>query len=348
MEKVTQAVIAQKAGVSQSAVSFVLNRKNNIQIPEATQRKIFQAVEELKYTPRFVLAETGSRTQNIGYLIPDTSHSSFIVHTYYHRFFDGIGQAIKERDYNLILVPLKKGKDLTAVLEKRKFDGLIIEKPVEPKLLTLASKILPLVLLNLTVDGVGVDSVMPDNFAGIKKVVTYLYKYGHRRIAFLGMKPLDSIHASERVSGYIEALKDFGLPKKEEYLKLPERRKGGEKELLEFATAALKDWLNLPQPPTAVVTMNDIYAISLLHAALQLGISIPGQLSVTGYDNTDLCFHSHPPLTSVNQPMEEMAKTTCDLLFSRIENPARLTNKSVLDVELVERDSTGSVPGKDQ
>ena len=97
-----------------------------------------------------------------------------------------------------------------------------------------------------------------------------------------------------------------------------------------------------------MVTIGDVYAFSLLKKAGELGISIPGDMSVIGFDDREACRYSNPPLTSINQPMEEMGRTACRFLFERLEAPKRPAKKTTLDVELVVRTSTGPFRSEEQ
>lgn len=306
-------------------------------IPPKTREAVRKACQKLGYTPRFVPAPVTGKTGNIAYIIP-RNVLSFASNSYYHRFFEGVNRAMKEKDYDFFLVTLKEDEMLPAILRKKKVDGLIVEEHVNKKWVKEVSSVLPIVLLNFTLDGVNVDSVMPNNCSGIKKAVFYLYQLGHRKIAFFGMKPL-SFHTSERLNGYLEALKISGLSKRKDYIKMPERKRGGMEEVEEFAMEALKSWRDLALPPTAVVTMGDVYALPLLQVARELRVPVPEKLSVIGYDNTRACLYSHPFLTSIDQPMEEMGKAACQLLFERVKTPDRPNKKVVFDVDLVKRES---------
>ena len=334
----TQALIAQRSGVSQSAVSRILNSRQDIAIPRKTREKVWRVAKSLGYTPRFVLVENEKKTRHIGYLI-----STPVNNPFYHRLFEGVSEGIQKGNYSLLLAHFKKDELTPEFLERNKISGVIVQKEVESEWAKEISRFLPVVLLNYTIDDVEVDSVMPNNRQGTKKSAGHLYQLGHRRIALFGMKPYH-IHTLERFFGYVEALKEFDLPKKKEYIKLPERDQGGVEEVLKLAEVTLKNWLTLDEPPTAVVTLGDAYGLPLLQAAAKLGISIPRQLSVVGFDNIVSCIYSTPSLTSVNQPMEEMGMAASNILVERISNPGRPVTKMVLDVDLVIRDSTGPVP----
>lgn len=339
--KITQKVIAERVGVSQATVSMVLNGKESSGISPETVKKILKVAKELNYTPKYILAEQNRKTGNIAYLV-HMPVSSFLSSSYYHRFFKGIREETEKNNYDFFLVRLRKDDFFPNVLRRKKVDGIIVEARVSKEWINEVKKMLPVVLLNYTVERTEVDTVMPDNKGGIKKAIERLYELGHRRIGLFGLKPL-YVHTEERLQGYIEGIREYGLPEKEEYIVLPERKEGTEEETEKMAEKALNDWKKLFSPPTAVVTFGDTYAVPLLKMAKKLKIYVPDDLSIVGYDNTEICRYTEPPLTSVNQPMEEMGRKACQLLFERIENPDLPARKLIFDVEIVERGSTGKI-----
>ncbi|MCX7917307.1 MAG: substrate-binding domain-containing protein [bacterium] len=201
---------------------------------------------------------------------------------------------------------------------------------------------IPIVFLNYRSEKVSCDYVMPDNKGGIIKAIGYLYNKGHRKISLFGMKPL-GIHQKERLEGYIEGLKIFGLEIKEEYINLPERKIGGTEEINEYARQTLKNWFSMKERPTAVITFGDIYALSLIGESAKIGIKVPDELSIIGFDNIINCLYSNPTLTSIEQPLEEMGKKAVELLIERIKNPDKKIEKIIFDVEIIERESVKEV-----
>lgn len=345
MHRITQMDIAKKTGFSQTLVSIVLNDQDNITISPATKQLILEGARELGFTPRFTRTDRRNRTGNIGYMLPGNDVSYFIGDSYYHQFFEGISKNIMEKEYNLTSLSVLQKNELLKNVQNKKFDGLIIEAAVDKEWAEKIKEIVPVVFLNHNLEGSKIDSVMPDNRGGVKKAVSCLYKQGHRRIALFGMTPLNShIHHYERLCGYKEAIAEFEISEgQEEYIKLPERKHGGQEEVSRFAYESLKKWLRLKKPPSAVVALNDVYALSLLQAAMKLGVNIPRQLSVIGFDNINACLYSYPTLTSLNQHMEEMGYLSSQILFERIQTPDITARKTIVDVDLIERDSTVNI-----
>ncbi len=338
--KVTQKDISKRTGLSQTTVSFVLNNRNDIKIPESTRLKILKTAEELGYRKFFIPKEDGFKTGNIGYIFPS---SIKIKDPYYHRFYEGAISSLEDKNLNLVLYRVKDFEEILYRPEIiRNVDGLIIEENIPDEIIEKLKEKVPVVLLNTKTDKVSVDYVMPDNEGGIIKAIRYLYEKGHRKISLFGMKPL-GIHQKERLEGYYEGLKIFGLKVKKEYISLPERKIGGIEEVNRYARETLKNWFKLKERPTGIITLGDVYALSLIGEADKLGIKVPDDISIIGFDNIINCLYSNPPLTSIEQPLEEMGKKAVELLIERIKNPDKKVEKIIFEVEIIERESVKEV-----
>jgi len=341
MNKITQKEIAKRVGVSQTTVSAVLNKNENFKISEDIKNKILKIAHETGYWQFFNKRKT--RSGNIAYLIP--SYATLpLLDPYFNRFYKGIADVIYEKRFNLVLYHLNEKEILFRNDIFENVDGFIIEEKINDEIVKKIKEIKPVVFLNYTSE-ISVDSVMPDNKGGIIKAVKYLYEKGHRKIGFYGMRPF-SIHQYERFDGYKEGLKISGIGYNEEYVILPERKMGGFDELDYYSNQAIKKWMNLKNKPTGIITLGDVYALSLIKQADKFGLKIPDDLSIIGFDNTIQCELIHPSLTSINQPMEEMGKRAVELLLERIKNPDKKIEKVRFDLEIVERESVINLTGR--
>ncbi len=332
MKKITQKEIAKRVGVSQTTVSLVLNGNDSIKISDDVKNKILKIVNETGYWKN----KRRSNTGQIAYFVP--SYATLPTSDpYFYRFYAGILDVIREKKINLVLYHLKEEELLFRREIFENVDGIIIEEMIEDEIIERLKEIKPIVFLNYTSD-ISVDSVMPDNKGGIIKAVEYLYEKGHTRIGFYGMKPF-KIHQEERFEGYKNGLKIFGLDYRDEYVFLPERKIGGYEELDNYSKETIKKLINLKERPTAIITLGDVYALSLIKQAGKLGMKLPEDLSIIGFDNTNQCELVHPTLTSVNQPMEDMGKRAVELLIDRINNPFKKVEKIRFEVEIVKRES---------
>jgi LacI family transcriptional regulator len=334
MAKVTQRLIARKAGVSPTTVCLVLSGRANTTIAEETRKHVLTTAADLGYHP----AISPNRTGNIGYLF---GRGIKAKNPYYHRFFTGIHQELENSDFHLLTAYLDPIEHLPTIVRLGKTDGLIVQGRVGADWLKEATKVMPVVVLNYAAEGNLADSVVSDNVGGMEKVFSYLHSLGHRRIAFFGMKPFAGME-QERLDGYLRSLKKHGLPEEPDYIVLPEAVAGSLGEVNECVKKALLFWRGLRTPPSAVMTMGDVYGAPMVKIAQQLGIRVPEDISITGSDNTESAHMVSPSLTTINEPLEEMARCAVRLLLERISGCSRTPCRCVrFDMDLVINQSTG-------
>jgi len=316
----------------------VLRGIHNNNVSKETVEKILLLAGNMGYQQRFIpIKNTENSTKNIGYLIlSSTRIQDFITDPYYARFVSGLTRYSEKNNCHIVIYN-KYSHLIQSVLNKQ-VEGVIVESPLTREEAKILGQRIPAVFLNWKNQEMTLDSVMPDNAGGIKKAVLRLFSMGHRNIAFFGTRPLE-LHAQERMKGYCDGLKECGLDVLPEYMQLPEVKKRSVEETEEFAMQTLKTWMSLRNKPTALITMGDMCALPFIRMAHKAGIRLPEELSIIGFDNRISCRYSTPSLSSIEQPMEEMAKKTMVLLLERINNPDKPIESVVLDVELIERES---------
>ncbi|HEX2948070.1 MAG TPA: LacI family DNA-binding transcriptional regulator [Armatimonadota bacterium] len=339
MGRVTQKEIAIRAGVCQPTVSQVLSGHGKSSIPAGTSERILRVAQELGYRhAKSVVTEHG-QTKNIGFFVPEFMTSEGLV-IYVTQLYRGVCAQLDEHGYHLHQAVIRQHDAIPDLVAQRKVDGVIIENECGDDLIERIREIVPVVLLNYHLPYGSVDSVMPDNAAGIALALQHLYELGHRHIALFGMEPHHH-HHTERIKAYIEVMGQNHLPVPKEYICTREPdRIGDVDELDRYARETLKHWRKLENPPTAAICLADLYASVLLRAAYDLGITIPEQFSVVGFDNVPLCEHTLPRLTTIEQPLELMGQEACSLLLQRIAQEDRPYSKIRLGVNLIEREST--------
>jgi DNA-binding LacI/PurR family transcriptional regulator len=341
--KTTQEEIARKTNVSQCTVSRVLRGKHNSSVRNETVEKILSTAQEMGYQQRFVpLHAVEHSTKNIGYFIPTLNIRDFTGNSYYARFVSGLTHYSAKNSYRITMY--NRYSHLMQAILNNEVDGLVIEARITDSEAEQMKSRIPSVLLNWRTEKMILDSVMPDNVGGIKKVVSYLFSRGHRNIALFGMKPL-YLHSEERIRGFVEGMKNCSLEIPPESIQLVSIETWKEEEMVESAFKPLKFWMALKNRPTAVIALGDGSALPLLKTANRLNLKVPDELSVTGFDNTVSCIYSIPSLTSVEQPMEEMAEKALSLLAERINNPDKSVENIVFDVDLIERKSVRDIKG---
>lgn len=345
-----QQEIARKLGVSQTAVSLVLNNPETTKVSPEKKALIRRCLKEANY---FNAAQL-RRTWNIGLamnVMPFGANSEF-----YHRFVDGIERATEKEDYSLF-VEYFRGDELN-IVKRRKVDGVIGGSQYLEFRHTLPDPAgIPLVVLNAAEPELRHDTVMPDNFGAMHDAVDHLVKLGHRRIAFLAMLAPDvtlihnpiMMNLTERHEGFQRACRYLGTELDEEdYIRLP-RLAGPELgDTVASIAGELRHWRRLTRPPTAVVCSNDGYAATLLRCALDAGLRVPGDLSIMGVDNKGSNIADGSLLTTIDQNFARMGQLAAELLLKRIQHPDAPVVRLNCQSTLVVRSSTGPCPPERQ
>ena len=324
----TMKQVAEKAGVSTSTVSHVLNN-TRIVSPEAKER-VQKAIAELRYIPSAVARSLkNDRTHTIGMMIPNNSNP------YFAEVIQGVEDASFKFGYNIILCnsyddPKKQAAYIRVLLEKR-IDGLILVASGSDDQLTrlLEDEDLPKVLVDREVAGVSADFIQADHEQGAYLATKYLLDLGHRAIACVS-GPKDLLSSRDRVSGYLRALREYGVKFRLDCLVNSDFTSQG-------GYNAFQQLLALPQRPTAIFVSNDLMAIGGLCAASSAGVRIPEQLSVVGYDDIALASFTTPPLTTIAQPKHEIG------VVERMLNPHLALKREKLSTRLIVRGSTAAL-----
>lgn len=326
--------VANAAGVSISTVSHVLNGTRFVS-PD-TRAKVLAAIEELNYRPSSLArAMVRQETRTIGLIVPD------IVNPFYADLGRGVENYGYEAGYSVLLCNSdRKAEKETAYLDmliSKRVDGVIYATSdrAEERLAPLAAHGVPVVTFDR--DYAGISAIMLDNYGGGLAAARHLVELGHRRIACITGPESPSL-SSDRVRGYRAALEAAGLPE-DHSLTL-----SGNYTLASGHDVA-RALMQQPDPPTAIFACNDAMAIGALAALRELGLCVPGQVSIVGYDNITASAYTYPPLTTVATPIRELGEQLCQLLLDSIDCPQQEeVRRLVMHSELIVRQSTGPVP----
>ena len=344
MKHPSQVDVASLAGVSRATVSYVINSHTDGRIPisESTRQRVLDAVEQLGYVPdaRAQSLRSGD-TKTIGLIIPE------IRNPYYWEHAEGIAQEARNSNYHLLLSDTECNReyaeDIFKDLSRKRIDGMILmhsfidQSEEAMKILkTLLRRRLPIVEISDHHLSRRVDFVISDYSDATKQVMSYLLSLNHQRIGMI-YGVASSFRAEDRLQPYQESLKAAGLPVDEELIVKcgPEIEDGYQ--------AALKI-LNLPVRPTALIAINDLLAIGVMRAAKDLGLNIPGDLSVVGFDDIHISNYLIPRLTTVARDAITVGKEAVKLLLARINNPDMPRKILNIPPRLVIRESTGPAP----
>lgn len=332
---VTMDEVADRAGVSASTVSHVLNGTRHVS-PETRQR-VEQVVAELGYR-RNTAARTlaGGSSHTIGLVI------SGLTNPYFGPLLHAIEHRVSEAGYVLVLgdshdEPEMEQRVVDSLLDRR-VDGLIVAPSADFRAITaprIASTGTPLVLIDRS-DDLECDQVVPENLQSVEQLTEHLIEHGHERIAaVVGLPGLES--SVQRLRGYRTALEKHGIPLDDALIVAGESNPVAS----ENAMAAL---LSRPNAPTAVVTLNNAMTIGALRAIKHAGRKIPGDLALAAYDDFEWSDLFEPGLTAIAQDVGRMGSEAVDLLLDRIAGDASAYQRRVIDTTFHRRNSCGCRP----
>jgi LacI family transcriptional regulator len=330
--------VARLAGVSQSSVSLVLNNMIGARISDATRERVIGAAREIGYdlpSARRFAAPTPERNI-IAYLVDEISTSPHPVVN-----LDGARDAGWEAGFLVEAYVTRSNSELEAAtieaLRRNPNVVGVIYSTIFTRMVSPPSGLegTPTVLLNCYTKDRRLHSVAPGEVAGGFVATQYLVNHGHRRIGFINGEPwMDA--SADRLKGYRQALATADIAFD------PQMLRYGDWLPLKGYELAL-ELLRSPDPPTAIFCANDLMAMGVLNAATELGLSVPDDLSVMGYDDQELARYTHPPLSTLTLPNYEMGRRATELLIDlAIQNRTVWPMMIKIDGPLIERASVGA------
>jgi LacI family transcriptional regulator len=328
--------VADAAGVSVATVSRVINQRPDV-APE-TRDAVLRHVRAHNFTTnRSARALSVGRTGYVGFTMP------YVRADYFAAILAGAVEAAFERGMRLVLCATLHQHDrevsLLETLKDGATDGAIILLPEETneELEALQASGYPFVVADPRVSlSEGIPAVSAAHRAGAKAATDHLLALGHRRIAHIS-GPRTWAATEERIEGYHAALAAAGVLPSAELLA------EGDFEIPAGYTAACR-LLDLPERPTAVFASNDNMAVGVLRAARERGLSVPGDLSVVGFDDAEVAQSVTPALTTVRQPLGELGRTAISVLQRLVDGQRVEALRVELGTRLVVRESTAA-PG---
>ncbi len=328
--------VAQRAGVSVSTVSYVLNDSG----PVAAERRarVLEAVRALGYLPNESARNLKRRNvATVGLVVPD------LVNQYFAMIAEGVEQAAAEQDVLVVFcAPEATGERESwnsRLLRSQRLDGLIYLSGAETQMTALVelTQVGPVVLVDEKLPGFDLPSVVSQNRKGAREIARHLTALGHERFAVIG-GPSELWTAEQRLSGYREAIAAAGMdPDAMPVLRGDYRMPSGEQLAAEL--------LNRPdqERPTALVCANDLMAIGALTYCRRAGLKVPEDVSVVGFDDLPFASLLTPALTTVRQPAREMGIQAARLLLEMV-NGHDPVPPAPSPVSLKIRDSTAPPP----
>ena len=337
-EAVTIKDIAKALGLSTSTVSRAL--RDSYEISPETKKLVLEYAEKINYHPNpIALSLKERRSRSIGVIVCE------IANSFFSQTINGIESIAYNNGYNVIIAQSRESYEREIMnlqyLTSRSIDGLIISVSTETEDFSyfkeLNEKGLPIVFFDRIVDEIKTHKVIVDNFKGAYEAVTHLLKNGYRNIAAISNPELLSI-TKERLAGYKSALADNGIPVNEDLIKYCHH--GGM--IFSEVEEAVNELLKMQPRPDAFFSSADKLTTNCLRILKAKRLSVPDDIGLVGFSNTDLTELLDPPLTIIRQPAFEMGEVATTLLLQLIESkrPVKDFETRVLPAELIIREST--------
>ncbi|MCG2798970.1 MAG: LacI family transcriptional regulator [Cellulomonas sp.] len=324
--RVTITDVALAAGVSVATVSKVINNRYGVAID--TSERVHGVIQQLGYESSLVARSLRShRTHVIGILVAEFEPFSAEI-------LKGAGGALGDSEYELLAYTGARRSGGTG-WERRylsRLSGTLIDGAilVTPTVVDVDAGV-PIVAIDPHTGSAELPTVESDNLTGGLLATRHLIGLGHRRIGFMAGRP-DLRSSQLRETGYLQALAEAGIEADPSLVRNSDFR-------LETAREPARELLSRPDRPTAVFAANDLSAIGTMEVALELGLDVPGDLSVIGFDDIPEAARTTPPLSTVRQPIQQMGAVAVKLLVAVLEG-RQTESHHVLPTSLVLRAST--------
>lgn len=333
--------VARRARVAPMSVSRVIN--GNGYVSKDMRERVLRVVKELNYHPNALARSLKSqRTQVIGILLPD------IVNPFSAELVRGIQEILLPQGYSFFISTSERSVSreqaaLRALFEHRA-DGLIVAtretKETNDFLMRLAEPGMPMIVVGRQFNHPRVDYVTADHWRGAYEAVEHLISLGHENIGFIGVSLVNGA-GLRRFRGYLDALRDNGLPVKGKLIVGPDRVTGPDYSTQDDGYDAMKRLLGQRKRPTAILARNDFTAMGAMYAIRDAGLSVPDDIAIVGFDNVPLSAYTTPPLTTVDQTIFQQGREAARLILERINgDKARERREISLPCRLIIRESS--------
>lgn len=326
--------VAELSGVSVATVSRVLN--GSAKVTAATTARVLARARELDYVPN-AAARTlvRQRSQLLGVVLHTGREHPDIQHPFFQEVLVGLKHRVGGLDYDLLLFANEEHGFLRRALHHQ-VDGLVLMgvDRRDPEVERLLVAELPTVSIDIEIAGTHAAFVASDSVTGAGLAVAHLHSLGHERIATI-TGPIEHKPALDRLTGYEQELDRLGLPRRPEYVESGDF-------YAESGAEAARRLLALPEPPTAIFAASDLMAAGAIQAARELGLHVPGDLALVGFDDIQLAELLDPPLTTIRQDKRGLGIAAGEAVVALVEAADEPPRRLVLPVELVVRGSTVS------
>ncbi|SHF27174.1 LacI family DNA-binding transcriptional regulator [Caloramator proteoclasticus] len=332
---VTIKEVAEKAGVSPSTVSRVIS--DSPRISEETKAKVRKVMQELGYHPNAIARSLVCRTTNtIGIVMPRAAEDVFL-NPFFPEALRGIAKSTHEEGYCILITTGNTDEEqlesLNAVVNGGRVDGIILmySKIDDPILKAVKKMEIPFAMIGRPPKGENCDFVDNDNIDAAFNVTEHLIKMGHRRIGLINGS-LNLVVSLDRFEGYKRALNKHNIELDESIIVSGEFVQEGGYE-------GMKKILQSPNPPTAIITTDDLMAFGAIKAAREMGVKIPKDVSIMSFNNIPLSEFATPALTSVEINAYTLGYEAAKIVIDKVKGRCKQKIKKVLKTQIIYRDS---------
>ncbi|MGJ3239183.1 MAG: LacI family DNA-binding transcriptional regulator [Anaerolineae bacterium] len=340
-KRVTSKMVAQRAGVSQTTVSFVLNKVKGQHISPETTERVLTAARELGYVPDATARMLARGVSNNVALVLTRPHDAVLSDEYVSYVLTGIAQVFRKESFRILVEFVNEGNQADTYLNLahgKEAVGLIVipykaSSSDIDTMINLSEEGFPIISLAHMDDRIR--SVAIDHLGGIRQLLAHLHQLGHQRIGAISYAPRDLASLpADRLAVYRDFLHQHNLPYHEDYVCYGAFSP-------ESGYQAMCELLALAQPPTAVYALNDVMAFGAMTAVHEHGLRVPQDIAVVGYDGIHLARYTTPALTTVQAPTVQQGRIAGEMLRDLIQGKALASDHIVLTPELIIRQSCG-------
>lgn len=327
--------VCKLAGVSTATVSRTL--KNPELVSAKTRERVFKAMQESGYRPNLMASSVKTGKSNaLVVLVPNLTNPFFL------RIIQGIEQAAQEKGYSVLLGdtqgdPIREQEIASMVLSNRA-DGLIHldhSFPFSPSDAHIAEKV-PVVSVCERIQGNKEFPVIElDNYAATRSLAKHLVNYGHRKFGLIAGQKSSRIY-HDRLAGIRGVFTDEGIEFDDEMIV-------GGAYTIETGQEGARELMDKKERPTAIFCFNDDIAIGAIFELKQMGIRVPEDVSVVGFDNIKVTAFMDPPLTTIDQPAHDMGRKAVEVVLQIINGAPLKRNREIFPFNILERESSGPI-----
>jgi len=324
--------VAQRAGVSPATVSRVIG--NYGYVSQATRRKVEMVIQELGYRPDNIARSLVTKnTHTLGLILTD------ILNPFFAELARGVESITYKNEFSLLIAntdeDIEREKTILNTFIEKHVDGILLV-PATSKASThlqeIIEKQIPLVLVDRNAENISVDTVMVDNEIGAYRAVSHLIERGHEKIAMILDNP-DISTNMERLAGYRRALLDYGLVTNDLLVRCCQYT-------TQSAHEIVYELLKEKDRPTALFTANNFITIGAIRAIFNMGMRIPEDVALVGFDDLGISQIGYPTVTAVVQPVYELGQTAAQRLLARLAGDKGVPQEIRLQTSFIVRQSS--------